>query len=511
MNQPPNGYNRCPLPPSLRLTLLAFASSLLQAHAGAESIRNTVRNHVKSGLEKPRQEERPKPPSTRSPDRPENERASSQKQAAPKAERLAPVATTEDHPPQQAAPAEPSASKGLAPSTQSTTPASAPPAAQPATKPAATAPAAAHRPRSGSGVVFQWSSFGEPQEPEPVPVGPPIPQRVFGTSLRLDPKAGGGLRGWIPEQYPTVETSADTYYTWSLDVSGSFFRYINLHRGYYESNGISGPRHQGAAVAAEAAGYAKKAAWLLGVIGVPITKAWEPVIRYESRAFQTRAVPRQAVRIVPFNTSPDADLSTIPLTTNPLTMVSGFETFVIAMRYNQSGEPATVGQRRNALPPFYFGLGFTQYSKPYQVNVGDSVLDSVLFDARFRGAGIAFGFTLPSKPDSLILDASVQLGLGEVRLLDKLTLNELLPNASGRSGLKAPEWVIGYLEGDLSVGYLYTLLRTKPSVLVSAVANGGGARFAYIKTRSGEGESVNMPSLNWDFLWGLMGYVTVPL
>jgi hypothetical protein len=101
--------------------------------------------------------------------------------------------------------------------------------------------------------------------------------------------------------------------------------------------------------------------------------------------------------------------------------------------------------------------------------------------------------------------------LGEVRLLDRLTLNELLPNTPGRSGLQAPEWVIGYLEGDLSVGYLYTLIKGPPSVLVSAVANGGGARFYYIKTKSEQGEQVNMPSLNWDFLWGVRAYITVTL
>ena len=327
----------------------------------------------------------------------------------------------------------------------------------------------------------------------------------------MDPKLGGGLRGWIPAQYPTVKAQADTYYTWSLELKATLFRYVNIHRGYYESNGISGPRHQGAAVAVEGLGYAKKAAWLLGVIGVPITKVWEPIIRYETRAFETRAIPRQPVRIVPFDTSPDTDLSTIKLDSRPLTMVSGFETLVIAMSYNHSAQPSTtVGPRTSMIPPFYFGVGFTQYSKPYQVTVGDSVLDSILFDARFRGAGIALGTTLPSKPDFLILDASVQFGLGEVRLLDRLTLNELLPNTPGRGGLRAPEWVIGYLEGDLSVGYLYTLLRTKPSVLVSAVANGGGARFFYVKTQSEQGEKVNMPSLNWDFLWGVRAYVTVP-
>jgi hypothetical protein len=475
-----------------------------------------VRNHVKTGLESPKKDEQPKAeaqpkqaPPAKTQARPENRQESN----GSKPERPSDAGSAGGQATPEPPPATPGASKSLTPTSLSATRApTQTPVATPA-KPTTSAPAQATNtaPRPKSGVVFEWSSSGESKEPEPAPAGPSIPQRVFGANLKLDPKLGGGLRGWIPARYPTVETSADTYYTWSVDVSGSFFRYINLHRGYYESNGISGPRHQGAAVAAEAAGYAKKAAWLLGVIGIPITKAWEPVIRYESRAFQTRAIPHQQVRIVPFNTSPDADLSTVPLTSSPLTMVSGFETFVVAMRYNQSGEPATVGQRRSALPPFYFGLGFTQYSKPYQVTVGDLVLDSVLFDARFRGAGLAFGFTLPSKPDSLILDASVQFGLGEVRLLDKLTLNELLPNAPGRSGLKAPEWVIGYLEGDVSIGYLYTLLRTKPSVLVSAVANGGGARFAYIKTRSGEGESVNMPSLNWDFLWGLMGYVTIPL
>jgi hypothetical protein len=484
--------------------------------AHADSIRNTVRDHVKKGLDGPKKEDPPKPApqEKQQPPKPENKDA---KPAAPK-----PAASSSGQPPQQAAPGEAAAEKSLAstpkPAASNTTPATPPPTTAPPTQ---AAPARnKNEPHSGATFTLEWGGSSDSKNnndskeaKDNAPKGPPIPQRIFGTNLKLDPKFGGGLRGWIPAQYPTVKTSADIYYTWSVDVSGSFFRYINLHRGYFESNGLAAPRHQGAAAAVEAAGYAKKAAWLLGVIGVPITKQWEPVVIYETRAFQTRAIPQRPVRIVPFNTSPDVDLRTIPLDNNltPLTMVSGFETFVVAMRYNQSGQPATVGQRSTVMPPFYFGLGLIQYSKPYQVTVGDSVLDSVLFDARFRGAGLALGTNLPGKPDYLILDASVQFGLGEVRLLDKLTLNELLPNTPGRSGLRAPEWIIGYLEGNLSLGYLYALLKTKPTVLVSAVANGGGARFAYIKTRSGEGESVNMPSLNWDFLWGLMGYVTIPL
>lgn len=351
-------------------------------------------------------------------------------------------------------------------------------------------------------------------EPEPAPAGPSIPQRVIGKNLKLDPKLGGGLRGWIPAQYPTVHASAGTYFTWSLEVNAKIFRLVNVHRGYYESDGLSAPRHEGAAVstAAEVLGHAKKAAWLLGMIGFPITKAWEPIIRYETRAFKTTATPKQPVRIVPFDTPPDTPLANIQTTTTELSMVSGFETLVLGVRYDQSEDhSATIDSKSGPFPPFYFGVGFTQYSKPYQVTVGDSVLDSVLFDARFRGAGLALGATLPGGPENLILDASAQLGLGEVRLLDKLTLNQLLPTTPGRGGLRPPEWLIGYLEGDVSVGYMYPLLRTAPSVLVSIVANGGGATFFYFKTQVEEGEKVSTPPLNWDFLWGVRGYVTVPL
>jgi hypothetical protein len=457
-----------------------LAELVLVSDVQAESVADAVRQHVKTGLEGSNdQNSKPAPKQAL--------KASEAKAATP-----VPPPATKPAPPVKPPPpvvpqprrdpSPPAASKPLVPGQQ-------PP----------------------PGLSFQWGSASDNKDPAKAPEGPAIPQRVFGKYLLLDPKIGGGLRGWIPQQYPTVSVKADTYFTWSVDFNATLLRYINIHRGYYESNGIAGPVHRGAAVTVETVGYAKKAAWLLGVVGVPINKTWEPIARYEARAFQTRAIPDRPVRIVPFNTPPNTDLSTIPATTNPLTMVSGFETLVVGVRYVHSGNPsATIGQNNGVIPPVYFGVGFTQYAKPYQVTVGDSVLDSVLFDARFRGAGLALGTNLPSKPDYLILDAAVQFGIGEVRLLDKLTLNELLPNEGTRGGLRPPKWLIGYVEGDLSIGYLYTLLRTKPSVLVSAVANGGGARFFYLKTQSEQGEKVNMPSLNWDFLWGVRAYVTVP-
>jgi hypothetical protein len=310
-----------------------------------------------------------------------------------------------------------------------------------------------------------------------------------------------------------VSVAAHEYFLWSIDIGARFFRLVNLHRGHYESNALASPRTSGAATAAQVGAQVPKAAWLLGVIGIPITKAWEPVISYETRAFQTTAQPNRPVRIVPHDTPRSTDLSTIPETTGPLTMISGFETLVLGIRYNQSADGgAVIDPGMSPLPPFYFGVGLIQYTKPYQVTVGDSVLDNVLFDARFRGAGLAFGLELPNLPERLTLDVKTQLGLGEVRLLDDLTLNELLPNdAPNRKGLQPPEWLIGYLQGDVTVGYVYPLLRTAPSLLVGISASGGGATFFYFKTKVEQGQTVSAPPLNWDFLWSVRGSVTVPL
>jgi hypothetical protein len=248
------------------------------------------------------------------------------------------------------------------------------------------------------------------------------------------------------------------------------------------------------------------------MIGVPVAKAWEPVIRYESRAFKTSAQPSRPVYVVPHETPADTDLSTIGQTTAELQLVSGFETFVAAIKYNHSKDPsAVVGGSKDTIPPFYLGLGLTAYSKPYQVTVGDDVLDDVIFDARFRGAGLAFGLETKSRPDAFYVDLAGQLGLGEVLLLEDLSLNDLLPKAENRGGLRAPEWLIGYLQGDVTVGYLYPVLRTQPTVLLSLALTGGGATFFYFKTQVEEGEQVDAPPLNWDFLWGVRGAVIVPL
>lgn len=350
-------------------------------------------------------------------------------------------------------------------------------------------------------------------EPEPVETGPKLPIRLIGPDLRIDPRLEVGYRGWVLQQYPSVSVKAQSYFTWAVDIKARFFKVVSLHRGYYESNGLFVPRPSGAGVAETVGEQIPRAAWFLGVVGVPITKAWEPVIRYETRVFQTTATPSAPVRIVPHDTPASTDLSTIVPTSRSLTVTSGFETLVLGLQYNIREDVSVVMEQKKPppIPPFYFGVGFVQYRKPYQVTVGEATLDSILFDARFRGLGLALGFAVPSRPDSFILQGGGQVGLGEVRLLGDLTLNELLPKKDvSYAGVTPPEWLIGYVQGDLTVGYQYPLLRTAPTLLGSIAATGGGATFFFLKTQREKGEQVTTPPLNWDFLWGVRVGLTLP-
>jgi hypothetical protein len=355
-------------------------------------------------------------------------------------------------------------------------------------------------------------AWDDAPEPEAVREGPKLPLRVIGRDLQLDPRIGGGYRGWHLQPYPTVDVAAQGYFTWSVEMQARFFRLINLRRGYYESNALSGPRTDEAVVAAQIGQHAPKAAWLLATVGVPINRAWEPILKYETRSFKTSATPTAPVRVVPHATPADTDMSTLPLTTERLDLVSGFETFVGGIRYSHSKDPsATVGGNKESFPSVYLGVGLLSYGKPYQVSVGDAVLDELLFDARFRGAGLAFGLDTKVRPDAFFVDVEGQVGLGEIRLLEDLTLNELLPQHGARGNFTPPEWLVGYVLGNATVGYLHPILRTQPTLLGSLALSAGGATFFAFKTQAEEGETVDAPPLNWDFLWGARAALILPL
>lgn len=343
-------------------------------------------------------------------------------------------------------------------------------------------------------------------EPETAPTeADELPKRIFGKNLQLDPKIGAGYRGWYPEQYPLVSINHAGYYTWSLDLKAKLFGFLRLHRGYYESNGLKGPRTEGAVVARDVGKLVPKAAWLLGALGVPISRRWETLVSYETRSFVTRARPSQPVAIVSRDTPADTDFGSLTRSDQPLEFVSGFETLVLGVRYSPDapagGNSGVIGGNSGKFPPVYLGVGFTQYSKPYQVKVGNDALDELLFNGRFRGVGIASGLSVPRHLSRPYVDADAQLGLGQVQLLNDLSLNELLPD----------DWLIGYLQGNVTVGYAWPVLKTKPTPILTGELSGGGATFFYFKTKDGNSEKPPALPLNWDFLWAVHVAFTLPL
>jgi hypothetical protein len=364
---------------------------------------------------------------------------------------------------------------------------------RPPAKPRPPAPApAAPVPASDADASAQFSVSTDGPETPPENAGPELPQRIFGKQLRIDIQLGGGYRGWLPQQFPHVGVDVGTYYVWTVEVKAKIFRFLNLHRGYYESNALAGPRTEEAAVAAQVASYVPKVAWVLGVLGFPLFKAWEPILRYESRAFHTEAHPRQPVCVV--TDAVASDLSTCARSTDALRMTSGFETLVAGVRYDQSKEPSPVLETRHAkLPPITVGLGLMSYRKPYQVNVNGNTLDGYLFDGRFRGAGIMLGTDIGGGPDHLFVNVDAQVGLGEVKLTRSLTLNSLAPE----------DWLMGYVQGNATVGYYLPVLRAAPTLMFAPKITMGGASFFFFKTKQRESQQSDAASVNWDLLWAV--------
>jgi hypothetical protein len=346
--------------------------------------------------------------------------------------------------------------------------------------------------------------------PEPAPAPPPtrpererdeetLPIRIFGKNAQFDLSVGFGYHGWFPQQYRAADVEIGSYMTGSIELKAKLFGWLSLRRGRYESNQIAGPRTEEAAVAAQVGQYAPKAVWLLGILGVPISKAWEPQVRYEARAFETRATPTSSVCVVDRDAPEDA--IECPGTRGELKVISSFETFVAGVRYDasKSGSPVLT-QHGSKTPPLFFGVGLMQYRKPYQLTLDGFTLDDYLFDARFRGAGLAFATEFAGGIDRFFGELDAQLGLGEVSLTDSLTLNELVPD----------DGLIGYLQGTATAGYRWAFIHGPPTVILVPVIKAGGATFFVIDTQGDDDEGVS-PTLNWDFLWSVQATLLIAI
>jgi len=196
------------------------------------------------------------------------------------------------------------------------------------------------------------------------------------------------------------------------------------------------------------------------------------------------------------------DLSSCTRSTTALRMTSGFETLVAGVRYDQSKESSPVLETRTSkLPPITFGIGLMSYRKPYQVNVNGNTLDGYLFDGQFRGAGIMLGTDVGAGPDEFFVNVDAQVGLGEVKLTKSLSLNSLAPE----------DWLMGYVQGNATVGYYLPLLRAAPTLMFVPKATLGGASFFFFKTRQRAGEMSDAASANWDLLWAVNALLILSL
>ncbi len=343
------------------------------------------------------------------------------------------------------------------------------------------------------------SDKGKEDKPEDDKPQPPF--RVIGGDLKIDLKVGAGYRGWLPQQYPNVEVDMASYFTWTVSGRAKIFKWLAIHRAYYESSGLSGPRTEEAAVASEVGSYAPKAAWVLGMLGFPIFKVWEPIIRYESRAFRTRARSKQPEGVCLITEQFEGEIDTCPRV-NELRIISGFETLIAGVRYNHHKDPTPVIQApKGKVPPIFFGIGLMSYTKPYQVTIEGATLEGLLFDGRFRGIGLAGGTDLGGGVYRFYADLDLQIGLGEVSLTENLTLNELAPEG----------WLIGYLQGSATIGYRLPLWRFAPTLMFVPTVTGGGASFFFFETSPEEGEEGTTAAVNWDFLWAVRGSLVLTL
>lgn len=335
------------------------------------------------------------------------------------------------------------------------------------------------------------------------PTGPKLPLRLLpgiASYLRLDFKFDAAYRGWLPQQYDSTDVDIASYLTWSVAVKGKLFKYLTLHRGSYESNGLSSPRSNRPAVAAEVGKHVPKAAKALAYIGFPFLKTWQPVIRYEARAFNTTASPKIPVCIVDYDDS--ADLADCPREQRALEMVSSYETLVAGILYtSQAPSTSIVATSKSKIPPMYFGLGLLSYRKPYQVTIDGDTLEEFLFDGHFRGAGFALGGKLGGGARRFFANVDLQVGLGEVALTRDFRLNDVTPD----------DWLIGYVQGNAHAGFRFVVYDGPPTVYVTPSVSAGGASFHFVNTRADGAGSDSAPTVNWDLLWSTRAALEIAL
>lgn len=341
--------------------------------------------------------------------------------------------------------------------------------------------------------------------------------RLLPGILKLDLRGGGAFRGWTTTPYPALDLQTTTYITWNAELRAELFGLIRLHRVSYESSGTGTPTSEGTKYD-DAAETVQQAAWLLGMLGIPVFRwpdkdgyyrDWELFARVEARSFEAVATPNKSLRLVPYDTSKKpSQFGTLKKSKRQLTAATSLESvaggFVLSERGFDPGKlpmSDVVNAYLDSLGA-YLGVMAMRYSKPYMVHIGDSYDGNYVFDAHMEAIGGMFGFWSGPRDKWPYLDVMVGFGGGNIGLTESYDLTDVLE-------LDAQ---VATVMVNAKAGWRYPILEKSPRLTVGVA--GDFSLVSFLLQDKGDEKTIcsedgQCPSLNEDYFWSGQGEVSL--
>lgn len=341
--------------------------------------------------------------------------------------------------------------------------------------------------------------------------------RLLPGILKLDLRGGGAFRGWTTTPYPALDLQTTTYLTWNAELRAELFGLIRLHRVSYESTGTSTPTSEGTKYD-DAAETVQQAAWLLGMLGIPVFRwpdkdgyyrDWELFARVEARSFEAVATPNKALRLVPYDTGKKpSQFGSFRERKREFTAATSLQSvaggFVLSERGFDPGKlPMSdiVNAYVDSLGA-YLGAMAMRYTKPYMVHIGDSYDGNYVFDAHMEAIGGMFGFWSGPRDKWPYIDVMVGFGSGNIGLTENYDLTDVLD-------LDAQ---VATVMVNAKAGWRYPILEKSPRLTVGVA--GDFSMVSFLLQDKGDEKTIcsedgQCPSLNEDYFWSGQGEVAL--
>lgn len=341
--------------------------------------------------------------------------------------------------------------------------------------------------------------------------------RLLPGILKLDLRGGGAFRGWTTTPYPALDLETTTYITWNVELRAELLGLIRLHRVSYESNGVGSPTSEGNQYD-DAEEAVEKAAWLLGMLGIPIFKwpdkdgyyrDWELFARVEARSFEALATPNKSIRLVPYDSQKKpSQFGTLKPRKRSFTAATSLQSvaggFVLSERGFDPGKlPMSdiVSAYMDSLGAYIGGMAMS-YTKPYMVHIGDSYDGNYVFDAHMDAIGGMFGFWSGPRDMWPYIDVMLGFGGGNIALTENYDITDVID-------LDAQ--VVTFMV-NAKAGWRYPILDQNPRLTVGVA--GDFSMVSFLLQDKGDQKTIcsedgQCPSLNEDYFWSGQGEVAL--